>query len=131
MPVREKHLDKGMLCTDMQSMHKAFKYRLYPSRPQRRVLAEHLEACRRLYNTFLCDRVQAYQDRGESLSLYDQLGKLPFLKEDWPPVAEVHSQVLQNVGVRVDLAFKAFFRRGKAGANPAFRATKAKAATIA
>ena len=101
-------------------MHKAFKYRLYPSRQQRRVLAEHLEACRRLYNTFLCDRVQAYQDRGESLSMYDQLGKLPFLKEDWPPVSDVHSQVLQNVGVRVDLAFKAFFRRCKAGENPGF-----------
>ena len=71
-------------------MHKAFKYRRYPSRQQRRVLAEHLEACRRLYNTLLGDRVQAYPDRGESL-MYDQLGKRPFLKADWPPVAAVHS----------------------------------------
>ena len=101
-------------------MHKVFKYRLYPSRQQQRVLGEHLEACRRLYNTFVCDRVQAYQDRGAWLSMYDQLGTLPFLKTDWPPLADVHSQVLQNVGVRVDLAFKAFYRRCKAGEKPGF-----------
>ena len=101
-------------------MRKAFQYRLYPTRQQQRVLAEHLEACRRLYNTFLCDRIQAYQDHGASLSLYGQHSKLPFLKTDWPPLAEVHSQVLQNVGVRVDLAFKAFFRRCKAGEKPGF-----------
>lgn len=101
-------------------MHKVFKYRLYPTHKQRSVLCKHLEACRRLYNTFVCDRVQAFEQRGESLSMYDQLGKLPFLKTDWPPVSDVHSQVLQNVGVRVDLAFKAFFRRCKAGENPGF-----------
>jgi putative transposase len=32
----------------------------------------------------------------------------------------VHSQVLQNVAVRVDLAFKAFFRRVKAGEQPGY-----------
>ena len=56
----------------INSMRKSFQYRLYPTKQQRRVLANHLEACRRLYNTLLCDRVQAYENRGESLSLYDQ-----------------------------------------------------------
>ena len=101
-------------------MRKAFQYRLYPTHKQASVLDEHLEACRRTYNTFLCDRVQAYEDRGESLSLYDQQKKLLFLKQDWPPVAQVHSQVLQNVAVRVDLAFQSFFRRCKAGEKPGF-----------
>ena len=101
-------------------MPKAFKYRLYPSRQQRRVLTDHLEACRRLYNTFICDRVQAYQNRGESLGMFEQKRKLLFLKTDWPPLAEVHSQVLQDVSMRVDLAFKAFFRRCKTGENPGF-----------
>ena len=101
-------------------MHKVFKYRLYPTPQQRSVLCKHLEACRRLYNTFVWDRVQAFEQRGESLSMYDQLGMLPFLKRDWPPVSDVHSQVLQNVGVRVDLAFKAFFRRCTAGEHPGF-----------
>ena len=33
------------------------------------------------------------------------------LKKQRPSLASVHSQVLQNVAVRIDLAFKAFFRR--------------------
>jgi putative transposase len=40
---------------------------------------------------------------------------LPALKAERPALAGVHSQVLQNVAVRIDLAFKAFFRRVKAG----------------
>jgi transposase len=36
----------------------------------------------------------------------------------------VHSQVLQDVSVRVDLAFKAFFRRVKAGETPGFPRVK-------
>lgn len=33
----------------------------------------------------------------------------------FPEIKSVHSQVLQNVAVRVELAFAAFFRRVKAG----------------
>ena len=101
-------------------MLKAFQYRLYPTGRQTRLLGEHLEACRRLYNCLLCDRVQAYTDRGESLTYHAQAIRIPFLKTDWPPLAEVHSQVLQNVAVRVDLAFQAFFRRCEKGDKPGF-----------
>ena len=41
---------------------------------------------------------------------------LPIWKADRPALKLVHSQVLQNVQVRVDLAFDAFFRRVKHGA---------------
>ena len=40
---------------------------------------------------------------------------LPLLKDGRPSLKLVHSQVLQNVTERVDRAFKAFFRRLKAG----------------
>jgi putative transposase len=45
---------------------------------------------------------------------------LPALKAERPALAGVHSQVLQNVAVRIDLAFKAFFRRVKAGEKPGY-----------
>ena len=38
----------------------------------------------------------------------------------------MHSQVLQNVAVRLDLAFKAFFRRVKAGEDPGYPRFKGK-----
>ena len=41
-------------------------------------------------------------------------------KRERPALCQVHSQVLQNVQERVDLAYKAFFRRVKAGENPGF-----------
>ena len=52
-----------------------------------------------LYNHFVVDRQQAYKDREDLLSLYDQHKRLPFLKEDRPSLKQVHSQVLQNVAV--------------------------------
>ena len=96
-------------------MHKAFKYRLRPTAKQASTLAAHLEECRMLYNHFVVDRIQAYKDQGASLGRYDQINLLPFLKTDRSTLAQVHSQVLQNVAVRVDLAFQAFYRRCKDG----------------
>ncbi len=45
---------------------------------------------------------------------------MPALKAERPTLASVHSQVLQNVAVRIDLAFQAFFRRVKAGETPGY-----------
>lgn len=101
-------------------MHKVFKYRLYPTRKQEGVLTNHLEECRMLYNHFIVDRIQFYQNQGESLTMYDQFNRLPFLKTDRPSLTQVHSQVLQNVAMRVDLSFKAFFKRCKQGSKPGF-----------
>jgi putative transposase len=39
---------------------------------------------------------------------------LPALKAERPSLAGVHSQALQNVAARIDLAFQAFFRRVRA-----------------
>ena len=101
-------------------LRKTFKYRLKPTAKQRSKLAFHLEECRMLYNHLLVDRIQAYKDRGESLTLYGQQTRLPFLKTDRPTLAQVNAQVLQNVAVRVDRAFKAFFLRCQQGDSPGF-----------
>jgi putative transposase len=70
-----------------------------------------LDECRWLYNHFLEARKNAWEEGQESHRLYDQLGTLPVLKAERPSLATAHSQVLQNVGVRIDLAFKAFIHR--------------------
>ncbi|HST88618.1 MAG TPA: RNA-guided endonuclease TnpB family protein [Ktedonobacterales bacterium] len=96
-------------------MRKTFKYRLYPTPAQVRRLEQHLEECRWLYNHLLAERRDAWEQRQESVRLYDQHAELPALKAERPSLAGVQSQVLQNVAVRIDLAFQAFFRRVKAG----------------
>ena len=68
-----------------------------------------------MYNHLLVERRDAWEQRQESVRLYDQQATLPVLKADRPALAGVQSQVLQNVAVRIDLAFQAFFRRVRAG----------------
>jgi putative transposase len=102
-------------------MHKTtFQYRLRPTKAQETAMQRQLDECRWLYNLLLEQRRIVYEDGGGSLTHYDQTGSLPLLKTLRPSLADVHSQVLQNVAVRIDLAFKAFFRRLKAGENPGF-----------
>src|SRR5215831_14646276 len=96
-------------------MRKTFTYRLYPTPAQQRRLEHQLEECRWLYNHLLAERRDAWDQRQESVRLYDQHATLPALKTERPSLAGVQSQVLQNVAVRIDLAFKAFFRRCNAG----------------
>ena len=90
-----------------------FQYRIYPTKKQLHKLNETLEECRWLYNHLLEKRKEAYEQMGKGLSLYGQQATFPILKQERPSLDTVHSQVLQNVAVRVDLAFNAFFRRCK------------------
>src|SRR5689334_21004979 len=101
-------------------MRKTFKYRLYPNKHQQRLLSQQFEEYRWLYNELLAARRDAWEQRQESLRLYDQQATLPALKAARPTLASVQSQVLQNVAVRIDLAFQAFFRRVRGGEKPGY-----------
>jgi putative transposase len=108
-------------------MRKAYKYRIYLTNGQQRLLERQLEECRWVYNETLAERKRAYEERGESHRLYDTQAMLPGWKLTRPALRQVHSQVLQNVQVRVDLAFQAFFRRVRDGADePGFPRFKGK-----
>lgn len=101
-------------------MFKAMKYRLKPTKTQEHQLDSQLEECCWLYNHLLAERKAAWEERQESLSYHAQATTLPALKHERETLSLVHSQVLQNVAVRIDLAFKAFFRRCKSGEEPGY-----------
>jgi len=96
-------------------MRKTFEYRLYPTAGQERTLNQMLEECRWVFNQTLAYRKDAWEQRQESVSLYQTNALLPKWKQERPSLSIVYSQVLQQAQERVDLAFKAFFRRIKAG----------------
>jgi putative transposase len=80
-----------------------------------------LEECRWLWNTLLAERKRAGEERQEMVDYYEQKAELPSLKAgERPSLSEVHSQVLQDVALRLKKAFDAFFRRLKAGENPGY-----------
>ena len=88
---------------------------MFPTKEQTRKLEDTLETCRLVYNSLVNDRVFQYETAKVSVGRYQQQKMFPQWSKDFPEVKAVYSQVLQNVSVRVDLAFRAFFRRVKAG----------------
>jgi putative transposase len=102
------------------SIKKTFKYRIYPSALQKTLLEKTLEECRWLYNHLLDERKTAYETTKKSPSAYDQIKSIAVLKKTRPSLETVHSQVSQNIPIRIELAFQAFFRRCKAGEKPGY-----------
>ena len=96
------------------------KYRLFPTKAQATRLEQSLDACRWVYNKTLDIRKTAWEQEQRPVSYFETKRMLPQWKTEHPFLDVVHSQVLQNVTERVDLAFKAFFRRVKAGEDPGY-----------
>ncbi len=107
-------------------MRKTFKYRIYPTKHQTTKMNNILELTRWVYNETLALRKNAWEYDKKSISLYACQIELTKWKITKPELNEVFSQVLQNAQLRVDLAFKAFWRRCKTGENPGFPRFKGK-----
>ena len=101
-------------------MRKAYKYRIYPTKKQERLLNTQLDQCAELYNAALQERRDAYMMCGINITYTQQTAQLPEIKALRPEYEGIYSQVLQDVLRRVDKAFKAFFRRVKAGLTPGY-----------
>jgi putative transposase len=100
---------------------KTFKYRLSPNQATSAKLQWILDRCRELYNAALAERKEAYRMAGKSISYNEQQNDLPEIKaEIRTEYQDIAAHVLQNVLRRVDLAYKAFFRRVKNGEKPGF-----------
>ncbi|MGI4787563.1 MAG: RNA-guided endonuclease InsQ/TnpB family protein [Janthinobacterium lividum] len=102
-----------------------YKFRLYPSKAQKAALNETLAVCRLVYNSMVHERTVLHERGEKSPTFYTQVPALVRWKKDHAELKTVHSQVLQNVGRRVELAFQAFFRRvkknkSKAGETPGY-----------
>jgi putative transposase len=111
----------------MDMLLKTFQYRLYPTKKQQRLLERQLKECRWLWNTLLAERKQAWEERQETLDYYEQKAALPGWKaHERPSLRDVHSQVLQDVVLRLKKAFDVFFRRLKAGEEPGYPRFKGK-----
>ncbi len=137
-------------------VRKAYKFRIFPNKPVLKKLDETLGLCRELYNAALDERRNAYRlwkstNTGTAYTHFEdgsmvafeyvtgpdapkppvvnyenQANQLVEIKEARPEFNLLHSQVLQNVLKRLDLAFSAFFRRVQAGETPGYPRFKSK-----
>ncbi|MCL5066823.1 MAG: helix-turn-helix domain-containing protein [Thaumarchaeota archaeon] len=86
-------------------MTTTYEFRLYPTNTQAGLMDETLETCRRLYNNLLSDKIE------NGTCFYEQKKKLVQLKSDNKFLKAVHSQVLQDVVLRLDKTFQSYLAR--------------------
>lgn len=99
---------------------KTFVFRLYPSKPQARLLEQTRETCRHFYNDLLAERKYTFEETGRTVGKVEQLRRVKERKAENPYAAGVHSHILQVVVADLDKAFQNFFRRVKAGETPGY-----------
>lgn len=101
------------------AVYKTFKYKAVCNKQTHVNALKWLELCRFLYNCALEHRRMMFRDRGK-VSFYSQSKELSEIKKIFPEFKQVGAQVLENVLVRLDLAFRAFFKRVKSGRKPGY-----------
>ncbi len=103
-------------------IHKAFKYRIFPTDEQQEAIAKTFGCCRFVYNWGLAEKVKAYEETKTSVSCHDLIKRLTVLKQEKPWLKEVYSQALQMSLRNLDNAFTRFFK--KLGGFPTFKSRK-------
>ncbi len=83
-----------------------YRFRLYPTPAQAKILDDTLETCRHLYNDSLDER-----SKEQRVGFWDQKQLLTLRKPDNKYYKQVHSQVLKDVLLRLDKAYQRFFRK--------------------
>src|SRR5919199_4585358 len=106
--------------TGMAAVHRRVTYKLYPSRTQAAEMERVCDLHRALYNAALEERIEAYRKAGNSITFADQCKSVTAIRLDDPTYRGLNAQSLQVTLKRLDLAFRHFFRRVKAGQTPGF-----------
>ena len=103
-------------------MECAYKYRLYPNRKQKEIIAKTFGCCRYVYNKYLAIRIDKYKESKESFT-YNQCSKdMTKLKSELEWLKEVDSTSLQSSLKDLDMAYQKFFK-GHSGF-PKFKSKK-------
>lgn len=107
-------------------MLRSFELRLKPTAHQRAELARILDDSAETYNAALQERRDAWKLCQKRIGLYDQQKELTELRRD-PNFANIAIDIQREPLRRVDRAFRAFFRRIKAGQKPGYPRFRARA----
>ena len=91
-------------------MDKAYKYRIYPNKRQKELLAKSFGCCRFVYNHFLNKRIETYQTEQKTLTYNQCSSELTKLKSELEWLKEPDKCSLQNALKDVDRAYKNFFK---------------------
>ena len=91
---------------------KGYVFRLYPNMEQETLINKTIGSTRFIYNIFLRDRIDTYNNTKKSKSAYDQNIMIPELIIKYPFLKEVDGCSLRNASYNLENAYNHFFKQG-------------------
>ena len=91
---------------------KGYVFRLYPNVEQKILINKTIGSARLIYNIFLRDRIDVYNNTKKGKSAYDQNIMIPSLLVKYPFLKEVDSCSLRNASNDLECAYDHFFKQG-------------------
>lgn len=107
-------------------MEYSYKFRIYPNKKQEELIQKTFGCCRFVYNYFLNNRIEKYQESGESTNFFEQNKELTLLKKKLEWLKEPDKCALQYELKFLDSAYRNFFRGIKKGNKQGFPKFKSK-----
>lgn len=92
-------------------MHKAYYFRLYPTKQQQEAINQILGSCRFVYNHYLDKRIEAYKTAKETLSYGKCSANLKELKKELPWLKTADSIALQQSLRDLETSYQNFFQK--------------------
>lgn len=89
---------------------RAYKFRIYPNKKQKELLAKTFGCCRFVYNHYLAKRIKLYEENKESLTYNKCSSDLTQLKKELEWLKEPDKFSLQNTLKDLDNAYQKFFK---------------------
>lgn len=112
-----------------QVIQRAYKTELDPTQEQIRLFYQCAGFARFVFNYGLAQRIEAYQERGETPSYYVQRKAFVEAKNttpEWEWMLDYSKSIYEEALRDLDAAYQNFFRRVKAGEKPGFPKFKGK-----
>lgn len=91
-------------------MEKAYKYRIYPNKKQKEIIAKTFGCCRFVYNHYLAKRKELYESNKETFSYVQCANDMKQLKSELEWLKEVDSTALQSSLRDLDSSYQKFFK---------------------
>ena len=91
-------------------MEKAYKFRIYPNKKQKEILAKTFGCCRFVYNHYLAKKIALYKTANTTLTYNQCCSDLTSLKKELIWLKEVDKFSLQNALRDLDNAYQKFFK---------------------
>ena len=91
-------------------MEKAYRYRIYPNKKQKEIIAKTFGCCRFVYNKYLAKRIEMYKQNKETFSYVQCANDMKKLKSELVWLKEVDSTALQSSLKDLDSAYQKFFK---------------------